>query len=375
MGNAAQTKDSVMVEFGTIIILNGPSASGKSSIQQEFCNLKPQLWLKMGLDKFFVGVLPPKAISGTFSEDQKLALASLVMEVECSTDEHGFPLATLFIGPLGWKVMLGMHHAIAAYAQQYCYAKELAPNELRAALPFPFTDPFGRYRYASTYGGFLFNNKKHSDLVGMLRECYTRRYLPEVGSKAFDECGNLWEFREGGILRASRGGKLILEAEPISHPGVLCATTGGKQEYLIRFNHDFVKDPRIAVTPKSGLVRRPLTYSQNALLEDEAGYATSYYNDLLHQVTQCEEPLGPITASSPAVPTNQVAQELKFQADTFSSAASIPQQEDALAFSQAIPADQIAQEEGRQATNVLIAPPISQSERLAASTQSTSTRR
>ena len=63
MGNAAQTKDSVMVEFGTIIILNGPSASGKSSIQEEFCKLMSELWLKIGLDNFFVGVLPPKAIS------------------------------------------------------------------------------------------------------------------------------------------------------------------------------------------------------------------------------------------------------------------------------------------------------------------------
>jgi len=40
------------------------------------------------------------------------------MEVECSTYEYGFPLSTLFIGPLGWKAILGMHHAIAAYAGQ-----------------------------------------------------------------------------------------------------------------------------------------------------------------------------------------------------------------------------------------------------------------
>ena len=44
---------------GTVIILNGPSASGKSSIQKEFQTLMmPNLWIKLGIDNLFDKPMP-----------------------------------------------------------------------------------------------------------------------------------------------------------------------------------------------------------------------------------------------------------------------------------------------------------------------------
>lgn len=100
---------------GTIIILNGASASGKSSIQREFTNASRDLWLKVGIDNFFVGLLPEKFIMGPLPED--LMPEEVVMKGIPSTDDRG-PLFTLIVGPAGQKVIAGMHRAIAAYASQ-----------------------------------------------------------------------------------------------------------------------------------------------------------------------------------------------------------------------------------------------------------------
>jgi chloramphenicol 3-O phosphotransferase len=104
-----------MPQKGIIIILNGPSASGKSSIQREFCSMSRDVWLKVGIDNFFVGLLPEKFIMGPLPEDQRPE--EVVMNGIASSDEYG-PLFTLVVGPAGQKVIAGMHQAIAAYAQR-----------------------------------------------------------------------------------------------------------------------------------------------------------------------------------------------------------------------------------------------------------------
>lgn len=45
-------------DYGTVIILNGPSAVGKLSIMRAFQAKRVELWLGIGIDNFFVGVLP-----------------------------------------------------------------------------------------------------------------------------------------------------------------------------------------------------------------------------------------------------------------------------------------------------------------------------
>lgn len=98
---------------GTIIILNGPSASGKSSIQKKLTELFQEPYLHIGIDNFFVGVLPQKFIVGPFPENPE----HRIMKGIASNDEHG-PLFTLMVEPAGQRVIKGMHRAIAAYASQ-----------------------------------------------------------------------------------------------------------------------------------------------------------------------------------------------------------------------------------------------------------------
>jgi chloramphenicol 3-O phosphotransferase len=97
--------------LGMVIIINGPSAVGKTSIIKEFQKRQTSPWLSIGIDNFFVGVLPPKF----YLEDKPEHHA--VMHGVASEDAHG-KLFTLQIGPEGQKIIRGMHRAIAAYARE-----------------------------------------------------------------------------------------------------------------------------------------------------------------------------------------------------------------------------------------------------------------
>lgn len=110
MAGCDNTSSSVATLPGTVIILNGPSCAGKSSIIKAFQAKESAPWLSIGIDNFFVGVLPPKFYLEDTPEHR------LVMHGVASEDEGG-KLFTLNIGPEGQKVIKGMHRAIAAYAR------------------------------------------------------------------------------------------------------------------------------------------------------------------------------------------------------------------------------------------------------------------
>ncbi|MBA3752110.1 hypothetical protein H0X06_04945 [Candidatus Dependentiae bacterium] len=93
--------------YGTVIILNGPSAVGKSSIIKTFQEKQDTPWLGMGIDNLFVGVLSLK-----FLLDPQYK----VMQGFSTEDADG-KLFTLHIGSEGQKIIRGMHRAIAAYAR------------------------------------------------------------------------------------------------------------------------------------------------------------------------------------------------------------------------------------------------------------------
>lgn len=95
--------------FGTVVILNGPSCAGKSSIIEAFQKKQKSPWLSVGLDSFFVKVLPAKY----FMEDKPEYHSVLHCVPSMENDKHLF---TLIVGPEGQKVIKGMHRAIAAYA-------------------------------------------------------------------------------------------------------------------------------------------------------------------------------------------------------------------------------------------------------------------
>jgi len=106
----------VNLKPGIVIILNGASASGKSTLQKELQKLFPTPYLGIGLDTFFVGILPERFVMGLRQEGD--IDPELVMKGEVAADTEGNRLFELSIGPVGDKVMYGMHHAIAAYALQ-----------------------------------------------------------------------------------------------------------------------------------------------------------------------------------------------------------------------------------------------------------------
>ncbi len=104
--------------FGTVIVLNGPSGSGKSSIQREFQKLMlpEHLWVKVGIDNLFDIPMPDITAETMHIWQSK----NPIRWVESSQDPEGNVIITLFVGEQGEKVVRGMNSAIAAYAHNGC---------------------------------------------------------------------------------------------------------------------------------------------------------------------------------------------------------------------------------------------------------------
>lgn len=124
--------------YGTVIILNGPSASGKSSIQKEFQYIMmPNLWIKLGIDNLFDKPMPDINLDNL----QFWQTKNQIRWVETTQDANQNAIITLFTGPDGEKVAYGMNSAIAEYAKAGCniivdyiaYKKEWA-DDLRNKL-------------------------------------------------------------------------------------------------------------------------------------------------------------------------------------------------------------------------------------------------
>src|SRR5580698_7962543 len=102
---------------GMIIILNGPSVAGKTSIQKAFQQLKmPELWLKVGIDNLFDLPMPditPKNLS--YWQEK-----NTIRWVTTTKDKAGKAVVSLHVGEQGERVAIAMNSAIAAYAQNGC---------------------------------------------------------------------------------------------------------------------------------------------------------------------------------------------------------------------------------------------------------------
>src|SRR5580658_6114204 len=105
------------MKTGNIIILNGPSASGKSSIQKAFQKITmPDLWVKLGIDNLFDFPMPeinPENLSFWQSKNK-------IRWVNLTKDSSQNNLVTLHVGAQGEQVAYAMNSAIAAYAQNGC---------------------------------------------------------------------------------------------------------------------------------------------------------------------------------------------------------------------------------------------------------------
>ncbi len=103
--------------YGQVIILNGPSAAGKSSIQKEFQYLMmPKLWIKLGIDTLFDKPMPDITLENLSYWQSE----NLIRWVDSASDSEGNSVITLHVGPEGEKVAYGMNTAIADYAKQGC---------------------------------------------------------------------------------------------------------------------------------------------------------------------------------------------------------------------------------------------------------------
>lgn len=94
---------------GTIVILNGPSSVGKSSIQKKVQELFTEPYLRMGLDD--LAFLPARYISingPVPPADQGIWLDT--------TQKDGRRIVTIHYGEVGQKMIKGIHRTFAAFA-------------------------------------------------------------------------------------------------------------------------------------------------------------------------------------------------------------------------------------------------------------------
>lgn len=104
-------------QMGTVIILNGPSAAGKSSIQKELQKLMmPNLWIKVGIDNLFDAPMPDITLENMVFWQSK----NSIRWVTTDKDKNDNQIITLFVGEQGDKVAYGMNSAITAYAKNGC---------------------------------------------------------------------------------------------------------------------------------------------------------------------------------------------------------------------------------------------------------------
>ena len=103
--------------IGTVIILHGPSVSGKSSIQKEFQYLMmPNLWIKLGIDNLFDKPMPDITLENMAFWQKENPIRWCAQ----TKDEQNNPIMTLLMGEQGDKVAYGMNSAIAEYAKAGC---------------------------------------------------------------------------------------------------------------------------------------------------------------------------------------------------------------------------------------------------------------
>jgi chloramphenicol 3-O phosphotransferase len=108
------------ISKGHIILLNGCSASGKSSVQKALQAQSDRMYITVGIDTFFDALLPTPDLSD-FAQTkttliQKTKGGELIRSVTLEYDKDGNPMVPLTVGPAGLRVIEGMHYATAAYA-------------------------------------------------------------------------------------------------------------------------------------------------------------------------------------------------------------------------------------------------------------------
>ena len=97
----------------------------KAPFRKKFKNILDEPYVALGIDGLFDAVLPDRYAlgvepTGNFSQEDIRWVETVDIEVDSAIDGQADrkPAVKLFIGPVGRKVISGMHATIAAYAQQ-----------------------------------------------------------------------------------------------------------------------------------------------------------------------------------------------------------------------------------------------------------------
>lgn len=102
---------------GTIIILNGVSSVGKTSIQKELQQILDEPYLALGIDSLLVGSLPDRCVTGDYLQKDRPKGGVEGMHGMYERDDQG-KILKLEFGPACRNLVRGMHRTFAAMADQ-----------------------------------------------------------------------------------------------------------------------------------------------------------------------------------------------------------------------------------------------------------------
>lgn len=97
---------------GRIILLNGSSSAGKTTLARAFQDLRSEPWQHLALDQFRDG-MPARYRGLNSPPDTPGARGLNVVPVEFD----GVRVTSVQFGDIGQRVLRGMHHAIAAFVR------------------------------------------------------------------------------------------------------------------------------------------------------------------------------------------------------------------------------------------------------------------
>lgn len=102
-------------QYGKVIVINGPSACGKSSIQKKIQEFADEPYVRLGIDQLFDNILPDYYGLGEIEPKGKFDTKDIryVSTIEINQK----PAIKLHIGSEGRKIIKAMHYSIAEYAK------------------------------------------------------------------------------------------------------------------------------------------------------------------------------------------------------------------------------------------------------------------
>lgn len=114
-----QKNSKVKPEKGIIVIFNGSSSAGKTTVQKKLQAISKNFFLRIGIDSFFDALIAEPDVTQFQKEgvlEQYTPHGELIRSVIMKRDADGNQIVPLTIGSAGIRIIHGMHNALAAYA-------------------------------------------------------------------------------------------------------------------------------------------------------------------------------------------------------------------------------------------------------------------